>query len=95
MRVGGQRHAPASLRRGKRPGTHCIGGLMGPRAGMGRCGKSCLPLGFDPQTVKSVASRYTDCVIPALCQTIVSIIVHSNAHKVIAGFFLSPDPEVT
>jgi hypothetical protein len=21
--------------------------------------------------------------------------VHSNAHKVIAGFFLSPDPEVT
>jgi hypothetical protein len=22
-------------------------------------------------------------------------IVHSNAHKVIAGFFLSPDPEVT
>jgi hypothetical protein len=23
------------------------------------------------------------------------LIVHSNAHKVIAGFFLSPDPEVT
>jgi cell division protein FtsI/penicillin-binding protein 2 len=22
-------------------------------------------------------------------------VVHSNAHKVIAGFFLSPDPEVT
>jgi hypothetical protein len=23
------------------------------------------------------------------------ILVHSNAHKVIAGFFLSPDPDVT
>jgi hypothetical protein len=25
----------------------------------------------------------------------IQVIVHSNAHKVIAGFFLSPDPEVT
>lgn len=26
MGVGGQRHAPADLRLGKRAGTHCIGG---------------------------------------------------------------------
>jgi len=33
---------------------------LGPRAGLDRCGKSCPPLGFDPQTVQPVASRYTD-----------------------------------
>jgi len=31
MRVGGQRHAPAALPR-ERPGTHCIGGWVGPKA---------------------------------------------------------------
>jgi hypothetical protein len=34
--VGGQRHAPAALR----PGTHCTGGRVDPRAGMDGCGKS-------------------------------------------------------
>jgi hypothetical protein len=32
MEVGGQRHAPSALPPGKRPGTHCIGGWVGPRA---------------------------------------------------------------
>jgi hypothetical protein len=32
--VGGQRHAPAALLQGKRPGTHCMGGWLGPRAGL-------------------------------------------------------------
>ena len=60
MLVGGQRHAPAALPLGKRPGTHCIGGLVGPRAGMGRCGKSRLTPGFDPRTVQPVANCYTN-----------------------------------
>jgi hypothetical protein len=34
MGVGGQRYASAAL-----PGTYCIGGLVGPRAGLDRCGK--------------------------------------------------------
>jgi hypothetical protein len=36
MEVGGQLHAPAVLPPppGKRPGTHCIGGWVGPRAGL-------------------------------------------------------------
>ena len=38
--VGGQRHAPAALPPGKKPGTHCIGGWVGPRAGLDRCEKS-------------------------------------------------------
>jgi hypothetical protein len=34
MRVGGQLHALAALPPGKRPGTHCIGGWVGPRTGL-------------------------------------------------------------
>jgi len=44
----------------ERPGTHCTGGQMGPRAGLDRCGKSRLPSGFDPRIVQPVAIRYTD-----------------------------------
>ena len=32
--------SPAALPPRKRPGTLCIGGLVGPRAGVDRCGKS-------------------------------------------------------
>jgi hypothetical protein len=32
---------------------------------MDGCGISCPPPGFDPWTVHPVASRYTDCAIPA------------------------------
>jgi len=41
MGVSGQRHAPATLTPGK-PGTHCIGGWVGPRAGQDACVKSRL-----------------------------------------------------
>jgi hypothetical protein len=30
----------------ERPGTHCIGGLVGPRAGLDKCGKYRLPPGW-------------------------------------------------
>jgi len=56
----GQRHAPAALYPRKRPGTHCTGGWVGPRAGLDRCGKSRPHPRFDPRTVQPVASRYTD-----------------------------------
>jgi hypothetical protein len=46
--VGVQRHATAALPPPKRPGTHCIGGWVGPRAGLGRCGKSGLHLDSIP-----------------------------------------------
>ena len=57
--MGGQRHAPAALPR-ERPGSHRIGGWVGPRTGLDGCGKPHLPPGFDPQTVNPVASHYTD-----------------------------------
>jgi hypothetical protein len=44
------------------PGTHCIGGCVGRRAGLDRCRKSRPPPGIDPRTVQPVASRYTYCV---------------------------------
>ena len=39
MGVGGQRHAPAAIPPGKRPSTHCTGGWVGPKAGLGGCEK--------------------------------------------------------
>ena len=61
MWVGGQRHGPAALPPGKTryPLYRRLGG---PQGRSGRMRKiSPLP-GFDPRTVKPVASRYTDCV---------------------------------
>jgi len=59
MGAGDQCHAPAALPQ-ERPGTHCIGGWVDPRAGLDGCRKSHPPPGFDPQTIQPVASRYTD-----------------------------------
>jgi hypothetical protein len=48
----GQRHAPAGIYPRERPGTHCTGGWVGPRAGLDRCWKSRPPPGFDSRTVQ-------------------------------------------
>ena len=66
MGMGGQRHAPAALPPRERPGTHCIGGCVGPRAGLYGCRKSHPPPGFDTRTFQPIGSRYTDWAIPAL-----------------------------
>ena len=58
--VGGQRHALAALPPLERPGTHCIGGWVGPRAGLDRCGKISSPPGFDFRIVKPVANHYAN-----------------------------------
>jgi hypothetical protein len=49
MGVGGQRHALADVPPRKSRGTHCIGGWVGPRAGLDGCGKC--------GTVQAVESR--------------------------------------
>jgi len=59
MGVGGQRYAPAAFPPGK-TWYHCVGGWVGPRAGLDGSGKSRYPPGFDSRTVQAVASRYTD-----------------------------------
>ena len=65
MEVGDQRHAPAALSPEK-PRYPSYRRLGGPRGRSERVRKiSHLP-GFDPITVQSVASRYTDWPIAAL-----------------------------
>jgi hypothetical protein len=64
--VSGQLHAPAALPPGERvPGTHRIGGCVGPRVGLDdmRGEKSCpyWALNSDPLAVQPVASHYTNC----------------------------------
>ena len=44
-----QLHTPAALYPRERAGTDCTRGWVGPRAGVDRCGKSCLPTGFHPR----------------------------------------------
>ena len=62
--MGGHRHAPAAL-----SGIHFIGGWVGPRVGLDGCGISRPPPGYKPQTVKTIASRCTDCAIPTYLST--------------------------
>jgi len=47
MGVGGQRHAPAALPPAKRPGSHCMGGWVGPRAGLDGCGNTHTYIKYD------------------------------------------------
>jgi hypothetical protein len=51
---------PRPLYPQKRPGTHCTGGWVGPRAGLDVWEKILTPPVFDPRTVEPVVSRYTD-----------------------------------
>jgi len=62
MAVGGQCHALAALPPGKIPLYKWLGG---PLSQSGEVQKNSFPLGFDPQTVQSVASHYTNYAIPA------------------------------
>jgi hypothetical protein len=50
----------ATLPPRKRSGTNCIGGWVGLRDGLDRCGKSRPPPGFNRRIVQPVASRYTE-----------------------------------
>jgi len=68
MRVGGQRPAPVILPRGKRPAALFTGGSVSCGVNREGCEDNLLsPPGFEPRTFQSVASRYIDYAIPALC----------------------------
>ena len=64
MGLDGQRHAPTALPPGK-PRYTLNRRLGGPQGRSGRLRIISPPPGFDPRTVKPVASRYTDYAIPA------------------------------
>jgi len=59
MGVGGQRHTPAALPPGKTQ-YPLYRRLGGPQGQSEQVQKISPPLGFDPQTIQSIASRYTD-----------------------------------
>jgi len=50
---------PCRLYPRERPGTHCTGGSVGPRAVWTGAENLALP-GFDPRTMQPVDSRHTD-----------------------------------
>jgi hypothetical protein len=66
MKVSDQLHAPATLFPGKNPGTHWIGGWVGPRAVLDAVLKRKIPSprqesNLRTPIVQPVSSRYTDC----------------------------------
>ena len=65
MGVGGERHVPAAVPPTERASILCIGGWVGPRAGLDAWGNISPPPGFDPRTDQPIASRYTDWAIAA------------------------------
>jgi hypothetical protein len=48
MALRGQRHVPSALPPGKRPGTPCTRGWVGPKAGLDEYEKCRPPPEFDP-----------------------------------------------
>ena len=60
MGVDGQRHAPATLPLGKRPGTRFIEAGWAPGPVWMGADNLTPPPGFDPPTFQPVASRYTN-----------------------------------
>jgi hypothetical protein len=65
----GQLHAPAALSRGKEPSVPIGDEAVSPRAGLDDMEKIQFlilsGLELQPSVVQPVASRYTDCAIPA------------------------------
>jgi hypothetical protein len=65
MGVGGRRHAPVAFTPGKGP-VPIVHEAGGPQGRSGRVQKISPPPWFDPQTIQSIASCYTDWAILAL-----------------------------
>ena len=72
---------PRPIYRRERLGTHCIGGRVGPRAGLNRCGYSP-PTEIRFPDRQAHSSRSTDCAIPAykgvqetLCHSFLALII--------------------
>ena len=75
--VSGQLHALAALWPRERPGTHCTGGFVGPRACVDEW-KISSPPGFDPRIQRTLQrSRFT----AALRNTNISTLVLSSCNQ--------------
>ena len=72
---------PRPLYLQERPGTHCIGDWVDPRAGLDGCGKSHPSPGFDPRTVQPVASRCTDWAVLVTACVVYNFVTVSVMHQ--------------
>ena len=81
MGVGDQRHAQTALPPGETRFPFCRR-LGGPQGRSGRVRKISPPPGCDPRTVHPVASRYTDCAVPAPRQPIREVLFLNMPGKV-------------
>jgi len=68
--MGGQRHVPAALTPGNVPGTHCIGGWVGPRDSLDGRGKSRPNRDSIPGPSSPAAIRCADWAIPVRYQVV-------------------------
>ena len=87
MGMGGQRHSPAALPPGKTryPLYSRLGGRQDRSGGVRKISP---PSGFDPRTVRPVASRYTDWAIPAIVWlTTTYITSNSKTHTRVGAKF--------
>jgi hypothetical protein len=74
MEVSDQLHAPSALPPRKAPGTHWIGGWVGPRADLDAVGKRKIPSpcrDSNPLIIKPVAQRYTTELLQLLKSNII------------------------
>jgi hypothetical protein len=79
MGVGSQRHAPTALPRDK-PGTHCLGGLVGPRTGLDGCEKSLPHRNTIPDRPPRSKSLYR-LIYSALTYITIKYIIHKIKPK--------------
>jgi hypothetical protein len=65
--------------------------LGGPQVLCGRVRKISVPPGFDPRTLKPVASRHTECNIPAynFGESVCLILIHCNSHFILSAYHQS------
>jgi len=79
--LSGQRHAPATLPTGKRPGAHCTTGWG--RYGQVRKISPPPPRGFETRTAKPLTSRYTAYTTPVPIMDVTNTV--ELAYDVIEG----------
>jgi hypothetical protein len=79
---------PRSLYPRERPGTHSLGGWLGPRAGLDRCGKSRL----HRDSILGLSSPYRVAIPTELSRPNVIIINNNNINNSNVSHFQMSDP---
>ena len=76
----GQLHAPTAFPPGNKPGNHCLGGWVGPTAGLDGCG-NLAPTGIRFPDCPGSSESLTDWAIPAHTHTHTHTQTHTISHS--------------